>query len=59
MNTVQEKSAAIQKMKDWAAYLKCKSDYGQHMKIPAEMSSGTCWELATELEQFIKLTEQL
>jgi hypothetical protein len=55
----KDKAVAVQKMKEWAEYLKRKSDYGQHMKIPAEMSAGTCWELATELEQFIKLTEQL
>jgi len=53
------KSVTLQKMKEWVAYLKFKSDYGQHMNISPEMSSGTCWELATELEQFIELTEQL
>jgi ribosomal protein L11 len=52
-------SVPLQKMKEWVAYLKFKSDYAQHMKISAEISAGTCWELATELEQFIELTEQL
>ena len=43
-------------MKEWIEYLKRKSDFGQHMKIPSEMSAGTCWELAIELEQFINTT---
>lgn len=49
------KPVAVQKMMDWVDYLKRRSDYGQHMRIPSEISAGTCWELAIELEQFIKL----
>ena len=44
---------AVKHMKEWVEYLKRKSDHGQHMKIPSEMSAGACWELAIELEQFI------
>lgn len=51
----KDKSVAVQKMMDWVHYLKSKSDYAQHMKISAEMSAGTCWELAVELEQFIDM----
>ena len=40
----------------WVNNLKWQSDNGQHMNIPSGLSSGTCWELAIELEQFIKST---
>lgn len=46
------------RMLEWVDYLKRKSDYGQHMRIPSEMSAGECWELAIELEQFIKTKEE-
>jgi hypothetical protein len=59
MRTLQDKTAAVKRMTEWVDYLKRKSDYGQYMQIPSELSSGACWELATELEQFIELTEQL
>jgi len=49
----EQEPVAIKRMKEWVAYLKRKSDHGQHMKIPSEMSAGACWELAIELEQFI------
>ena len=49
----KQEPVAIKRMKEWIEYLKRKSDFGQHMKIPSEMSAGTCWELALELEQFI------
>ena len=49
----EQEPVAIKRMKEWIEYLKRKSDFGQHMKIPSEMSAGTCWELAIELEQFI------
>ena len=51
-----QEPVAIKRMKEWIEYLKRKSDFGQHMKIPSEMSAGTCWELAIELEQFINTT---
>ncbi len=50
---IEQEPVAIKRMKEWIEYLKRKSDFGQHMKIPSEMSAGTCWELAIELEQFI------
>ena len=43
-------------MMEWVDYLKRKSDYGQHLQIPSEMSAGACWDLARELEQFINTT---
>ena len=49
----EQEPVTIKRMKEWIEYLKRKSDFGQHMKIPSEMSAGTCWELALELEQFI------
>ena len=49
----EQEPVAIKRMKEWIEYLKRKSDFGQHMKIPSEMSAGACWELAIELEQFI------
>jgi hypothetical protein len=51
-----QEPVAIKRMKEWIEYLKRKSDFGQHMKIPCEISAGTCWELAIELEQFINTT---
>ena len=53
---IEQEPVAIKRMKEWVEYLKRKSDFGQHMKIPSEMSAGTCWELAIELEQFINTT---
>jgi hypothetical protein len=54
----QGEPVAVKHMMEWADYLKRKSDYGQHMQIPSEMSAGACWELAVELEQFINTTPQ-
>jgi hypothetical protein len=54
----QGEPVAVKHMMEWADYLKRKSDYGQHMKIPSGMSAGACWELAVELEQFINTTPQ-
>ena len=51
-----QEPVAIVHIKEWIEYLKRKSDFGQHMKIPSEMSAGACWELAIELEQFINTT---
>ena len=52
----EQEPVAIKHMKEWVEYLKRKSDHGQHMQIPSEMSAGACWELAIELEQFINTT---
>ena len=54
----QGEPVAVKHMMEWVDYLKRKSDYGQHMQIPSEMSAGACWELAVELEQFINTTPQ-
>jgi hypothetical protein len=52
----EQEPVSVKRMVEWVDCLKSKSDYGQHMKIPSEMSSGACWELAIELEQFINTT---
>ena len=52
----EQEPVAVKHMMEWVDYLKRKSDYGQHMRIPSEMSAGACWELAIELEQFINTT---
>lgn len=49
--------ASVKRMMEWIEGLKRQSDYGQHMKIPSGLSAGTCWELANELEQFLKALE--
>ena len=51
---VQE-PVAVKHMMGWVESLKRQSDYGQHMHIPG-LSAGACFELAIELEQFIKTT---
>lgn len=56
-SAVKQEPVAIKRMKEWIEYLKyLKRTSDQHMKIPSEMSAGTCWELALELEQFINTT---
>ena len=52
----EQKPVAVKHMMRWVDNLKWQSDNGQHMNIPSGLSSGTCWELAIELEQFIKST---
>ena len=52
----QPEPVAVKHMMRWVDNLKWQSDNGQHMNIPSGLSSGTCWELAIELEQFIKST---
>jgi hypothetical protein len=54
----KQEPVAKKRMLEWAEYLKRKSDNGHYMNIPSEMSSGECWELAKELEQFINTTPQ-
>ena len=51
-----QEPVAVKHMMRWVDNLKWQSDNGQHMNIPSGLSSGTCWELAIELEQFIKST---
>ena len=52
----KQEPVALKHMMRWVDNLKWQSDNGQHMNIPSGLSSGTCWELAIELEQFIKST---
>lgn len=47
-----------QHMKEWVQFLKARSDNGQHMQIPSELSAGACFDLAVELEKFIAATEE-
>ena len=57
LQQLEQEPVAIERMKEWIEYLKyLKRTSDQHMKIPSEMSAGTCWELALELEQFINTT---
>ena len=49
---------ALRTMRMWITALKSVSSNGQHMKIPSGLSSGTCWELAVELERFINTPPQ-
>ena len=51
----EQEPVANKQMLRWVEHLKRLSDDGQHMSIPG-LSSGACWELAIELEQFIKNT---
>ena len=51
----EQEPVAVKHMMRWVDALKRLSDDGQHMNIPG-LSSGACWELAAELEQFIKST---
>jgi hypothetical protein len=52
----EQEPVAVKHMMRWVDNLKWQSDNGQHMNIPSGLSSGTCWELAIELENFIKYT---
>ncbi len=54
----KQEPVAKKRVLEWVEYLKRKSDNGHYMNIPSEMSSGECWELAKELEQFINTTPQ-
>ena len=52
----EQEPVAVKHMMRWVDNLKWQSENGQHMNIPSGLSSGTCWELAIELENFIKHT---
>jgi hypothetical protein len=54
----EQEPVAVKHMMEWVDYLKRKSDYGQYLQIPSEMSAGACWDLARELEQFITTPPQ-
>jgi hypothetical protein len=54
----QGEPVAVKHMMEWVAFLKARSDNGQHKQIPSNLSAGTCWDLAVELEQFINTTSQ-
>lgn len=50
-----DKPVAVKHMMQWVEFLKRLSDNGQHLRIPSELSAGTCFDLARELEQFIAI----
>ena len=52
----KQEPVAVKHMMRWVDNLKWQSENGKYMNIPSGLSSGTCWELAIELEQFIKST---
>jgi hypothetical protein len=52
----KDEPVAVKHMMRWVDGLKRQSDNGRYMDIPSCMNSGTCWELANELEQFINTT---
>ena len=52
----QQEPVAVRYMMRWVEHLKRRSDGRRHMNIPSGFSSGDCWELAIELEQFVKST---
>jgi hypothetical protein len=53
---VQE-PVAVKHMLQWTERLKSLSNHGQYLNIPG-LGAGACWELANELEQFIKTAAQ-
>ena len=52
----EQKPVPVKRMMGWVEGLKRQSDNGRYMHIPSGLNSGTCWELANELEQFINTT---
>jgi hypothetical protein len=55
---VEQEPVAVKHMMEWVAFLKARSDNGQHKQIPSNLSAGACWDLAVELEQFINTHPQ-
>jgi hypothetical protein len=45
---------AVKHMMDWVYQLKRFSNDGRYMNIASGLSAGACYELAVEIEQFIK-----
>ena len=52
----EQEPVPVKRMMGWVEGLKRQSDNGRYMHIPSGLNSGTCWELANELEQFINTT---
>lgn len=55
MTEDEKLKSGIKHMQSWVDFLKARSDNGQHMNIPSNLSAAACWELAKELEMFIEL----
>jgi hypothetical protein len=50
-----QEPVVINPLTQWVEYLKRLSDHGKHRKIPSGLSAGVCYDLAIEIEQFIKI----
>jgi hypothetical protein len=50
----KQEPVAVKHMMDWVYQLKRFSNDGRYMSIPSGLSAGACYELAVEIEQFIK-----
>ena len=50
----EQEPASVKHITQWVELLKRCSDNGKHMKIPSGMTAGACYELAIELEHFVK-----
>jgi len=50
----KQEPVAVKHMMDWVYQLKRFSNDGRYMNIPSGLSAGACYELAVEIEQFIK-----
>jgi hypothetical protein len=52
-----QEPVAVKHMLQWIERLKSLSNHGQYLNISG-LGAGACWELANELEQFIKTAAQ-
>lgn len=52
---VEAEKVSVKHIGIWIDYLKKQSDNGKYKNIPSGLSGGTCFELASDLESFIKL----
>ena len=50
----KQEPVAVKHMMDWVYQLKRFSNDGRYMNIASGLSAGACYELAVEIEQFIK-----
>jgi hypothetical protein len=50
----KQEPVTVKHMMDWVYQLKRFSNDGRYMNIPSGLSAGACYELAVEIEQFIK-----
>lgn len=55
---VETEQVSLKHMNRWVDYLKKQSDNGKYKDIPSGLSGGTCFELASDLDAYIKLKSQ-